>query len=96
VHRRDATDLGARPGGADEAFNVALLDPPYRKGLGERALAKLLAGNWLSPGALCVMERAADEPDLSPPGYERLDERTYGAAKVMFLRRSSPVQPPLI
>jgi 16S rRNA (guanine966-N2)-methyltransferase len=86
VHRRDATDLGVRPGGPIEAFDLAFLDPPYRKGLGELALARLLAGNWLKPGALCVLERAADEPDVTPPGYERLDERTYGAAKVMFLR----------
>jgi len=86
VHRRDATDLGVRPGAPDEAFDLAFLDPPYRKGLGELALARLLAGKWLKPGALCVFERAADEADLAPPGYERLDERTYGAAKVMFLR----------
>jgi 16S rRNA (guanine966-N2)-methyltransferase len=86
VHRRDATDLGVRPGAPDEAFDLAFLDPPYRRGLGEQALARLLTGNWLKPGALCVLERAADEADLAPPGYERLDERTYGAAKVMFLR----------
>jgi 16S rRNA (guanine966-N2)-methyltransferase len=86
VHRRDATDLGVRPGAQDEAFDLAFLDPPYRKGLGEQTLARLLTGNWLKPGALCVFERAADEPDITPPGYERLDERTYGAAKVMFLR----------
>jgi 16S rRNA (guanine966-N2)-methyltransferase len=86
VHRRDATDLGVRPGGADEAFDLAFLDPPYRKGLGELALARLLAGNWLKPGATCVVERAADEGELLAPGYERLDQRVYGAAKVVFLR----------
>jgi 16S rRNA (guanine966-N2)-methyltransferase len=86
VHRRDATDLGVRPGAADEAFDLAFLDPPYRKGLGEQALARLLARNWLKPGALCVFERAADEADLALPGYQRLDERIYGVAKVIFLR----------
>ena len=38
-------------------------------------------------GALLVVERAADEPPLSVPGFEVLDERRYGAAKVTFARR---------
>src|ERR1700742_1410026 len=41
VHRRDATDLGARPASTGGAFDLAFLDPPYRIGLGERALAGL-------------------------------------------------------
>ena len=44
IHRRDCTDLGAKPAGDGEPFDLAFLDPPYRKGLGEKALwAKLLA-----------------------------------------------------
>lgn len=88
VHRRDATDLGRRSGSAGEAFDLAFLDPPYRKGLGERALARLIEGEWLATGSIVVFERAADEPDPETPGYERLDTRDYGAARVLFLRRS--------
>lgn len=87
VHRRSAVDLGVRPGPIAEAFDLALLDPPYRQGLGEQALAKLAEGGWLKPGALAVLERGADEPDIDTPGYERLDARDYGAARVLFLRR---------
>lgn len=88
VHRRDATDLGVRPGSAGEAFDLAFLDPPYRRGLGELALAKLASGDWLAPGAVAVLEDAADAPEAELPGYERVDERTYGAARVRFLRRA--------
>ena len=88
VHRRSATDLGVRPGSAGEAFDVAFLDPPYGKGLGEQTLARLIEGDWLAPGALVVFERAADDLDLQSPGYELLDERTWGAARVWFLRKS--------
>ena len=35
VHRRDATDLGTRPGADGPAFDLAFLDPPYGKGLAE-------------------------------------------------------------
>lgn len=88
VHRRSATDLGVRPGSAGEAFDIAFLDPPYRKGLGEQTLARLLEGNWLKPGATVVFERGSDEPEIETPGYERLDARDYGAARVLFLRVS--------
>ena len=86
VHRRSATDLGVRPGSDGEAFDIAFLDPPYRKGLGEQTLARLLEGNWLKPGATVVFERGSDEPEIETPGYERLDARDYGAARVLFLR----------
>jgi len=86
VHRRSATDLGPRPGSAGEAFTLAFLDPPYGKGLGEQTLQKLLEGNWLAPEAVVVYERASDEPEIDTPGYERMDARDYGAARVLFLK----------
>ena len=86
VHRRSAIDLGSRPGSDGEAFDLAFLDPPYRKGLGEQTLARLLEGGWLKPGALVVFERGSDEPEIDTPGYQRLDARNYGAARVLFLR----------
>jgi 16S rRNA (guanine966-N2)-methyltransferase len=86
IHRRDATDLGLRPGSAGAPFDLAFLDPPYRKGLGERAMEELKAGGWLKPGAICMLERAADEPNLALAGFETLDTRNYGAAQVSFFR----------
>jgi len=86
VHRRDATDLGQRPGADGPAFNLAFLDPPYCQGLGEIALRKLAAGGWLAPEATVVFERGASEPGFSVEGFEPLDARDYGAARVHFLR----------
>lgn len=90
VHRRSATDLGQRPGSDGPAFDLAFLDPPYAKGLGEVALAKLRDGGWLSPHALIVFERGSHEPAFQVDGYEVLDARDYGAARVHFLRLASP------
>jgi len=85
IHRRDATDLGLKPAGMSDPFDLVFLDPPYHKGLGERALAGARGGGWLTDDALIVFECAADEaPDVS--GFEVLDTREYGAAKVLFLR----------
>jgi 16S rRNA (guanine966-N2)-methyltransferase len=86
IHRRDATDLGPRPGGDGAPFDLVFLDPPYAKGLGEKALAELLAGGWLAAGAVAVLERGADEPEPDTPGFVRLDDRRYGAARVFFLK----------
>lgn len=84
IHRRDATDLGQKPAGLGEKFDLVFLDPSYGRGLGEAALARLEAGGWISQGALIVFECGADEtPDIS--SFTLLDERTYGAAKVLFL-----------
>jgi 16S rRNA (guanine966-N2)-methyltransferase len=86
IHRRDAADLGQRPASAGPAFDLVFLDPPYAKGLGERALATLAGLGWLAPGAVLVFERGEGEPDLRPAGYDLVDERRYGAAKVLFLK----------
>jgi len=86
IHRRDATDLGVKPAGLGEPFDLVFLDPPYRLGLGEGALARLAPGGWITRDALVVFECAADEMP-STAGYETLDQREYGAAKVLFLRR---------
>lgn len=86
VHRRSGTDLGPRPASNPTAFDLVFLDPPYAQGLGELALTRLLEGDWLKPGAIAVFERGSGEPDLETPGYERLDARDYGAARVLFLR----------
>src|ERR1700724_4644896 len=50
IFRRDATKLGAvHP---NEPFGLVFLDPPYRKGLAERALVSAHEGGWLTAEAL--------------------------------------------
>lgn len=88
IHRRDATDLGAKPAADGEPFALAFLDPPYHQELGEKALAGLAQGGWLSPGAIVVFEKARDEAAPAVAGFEVLDARDYGAARVHFLRYS--------
>ncbi len=85
IHRRDATDLGVKPAGVGEPFDLVFLDPPYGKGLGERALSRLHEGGWIGADALIVFEVGVDEAPAMP-GFETLDARDYGAAKVLFLK----------
>ena len=89
VHRRDATDLGVKPGADGPAFDLAFLDPPYAKGLGEAALTTLAAGGWLAPEAIIVLERGVGEPVFQIKAFTPLDARDYGAARVHFLKFNS-------
>jgi 16S rRNA (guanine966-N2)-methyltransferase len=81
----DAARLG-KATSPENGFDLAFLDPPYGRGLDETALAALSVGGWLAPDALVVVERSAGEAPLAAPGYERLDARTWGAARIEFLR----------
>lgn len=87
LHRRDATDLGKKPEKVGAPFDVAFLDPPYEKGLGERALAKLAEGGWLADDALIVLEEARRAPFEAPAGFTVLDQLEAGDTVVRFLGR---------
>lgn len=84
IFRRDATDLG--PVGTMAPFDIAFLDPPYGKGLGERALAALAEGRWLVPGAIVALEERAGTTIALPPAYAEFDRRTYGDTQIIFGR----------
>lgn len=69
--------------------DLVFLDPPYRSGVAGIALVALAGAGWIAPGALCVVELAAREAFTPPEGAVLLDERRYGAAKVVFLRAAA-------
>lgn len=85
LHRRSATDLGEIPAGIGAAFDIAFMDPPYRKGLVEPCLRALRSGGWLADTALVVVETAEDEaPDFA--GWKTVSQRKIGAAQIWFLK----------
>ncbi len=77
-----AIDATAPPPAAAPC-GLVFLDPPYRLGLVARALAALHAQGWLAPGALLVIETAADE--AAPLGPTMLDRR-HGSARITAAR----------
>ncbi|WP_372612917.1 16S rRNA (guanine(966)-N(2))-methyltransferase RsmD [Aquicoccus sp.] len=80
LFRRDARKLGDCPAAP---FTLIFLDPPYGRGLGERALAAAMAGGWIAPGALIVWEESA--PVTPPEGLTTLDARRYGDTTITLL-----------
>ena len=86
IYRRDATKLG--PAGTLKPFGLIFADPPYGKGLAERALQSALGGGWLLPDAIAVVEERADAEFALPAGFALIDQRDYGDTAIRFLRRS--------
>jgi 16S rRNA (guanine966-N2)-methyltransferase len=89
VLQADATDPPPAPADGKAApCGLVFLDPPYGSDLAAPALAALAARGWISPGAICVAEVAATEALAAPDGFVLIDERRYGKARIVFLRRA--------
>jgi 16S rRNA (guanine966-N2)-methyltransferase len=83
IFRRDATALGSA--GTIQPFDLVLADPPYGRGLGEKALESAARGGWLNPGALCVVEERADAPFGIGNAFVLAQTRNYGDTILRFL-----------
>ncbi len=84
IFRRDATKLGrVHP---LEPFSLAFLDPPYGQGLAQAALSSALAGGWLLPNALVVVEEAVKAQFAAADGFVELERRAYDDTEFVFLK----------
>ncbi|MGF1445624.1 MAG: 16S rRNA (guanine(966)-N(2))-methyltransferase RsmD [Pikeienuella sp.] len=86
IWRRDATRLGPCRG---TPFDLVFADPPYRSGLGTRALASAASGGWIAPGAVVALELAADEPAPELVWLAPADDRRYGDTR-LHIGRAGP------
>jgi len=83
ISRRDVAHLG--PAGSQGGFTLVFLDPPYGKGLADKALASLAMGKWLGKDALIVVEERAGVELKLPAGYRERERRTYGETEIHIL-----------
>lgn len=66
-------------------LDLVLLDPPYRTGLAQTALAR--AADWLAPGGWLSLEVSGEEIAV-PPGLLLDAERRFGKATLLIFRRA--------
>ena len=79
ILRGDVFSVLSRLAAESAVFDLVFCDPPYHKGLWERALTALDASPVLSEGALVIVESGEDEKDI--PSLSRLSlvrEERYG------------------
>lgn len=72
-------------GPATRAYDVILMDPPYRSGAGAVALDKLARLGWTGPASWIAIETARDEA-VEVKGFALEAERIVGKAKLHILR----------
>ncbi|MBO3759037.1 16S rRNA (guanine(966)-N(2))-methyltransferase RsmD [Ciceribacter sp. L1K22] len=82
--RRDATSLGSVSN--MEPFHLLFADPPYGRGLGEKALKAAFQGGWLLPDALVVLEESADVTVVLDPVFRLIEDRDFGDTRMHFYR----------
>lgn len=67
-------------------FDLVILDPPYRKGLIDDALSKILELDLLNDGAIIICEFASDEElNISHEQLDIYKEKKYGTICVKIL-----------
>jgi 16S rRNA (guanine966-N2)-methyltransferase len=100
VLRRNVLDLGADAAeilpmdfraavrvlrGRDVRFDLVFLDPPYGKGIAERAAEDLAGARLLECGGTVVVEEAARTPaPVFPAAWEWAGDKRYGDTRVMI------------
>jgi 16S rRNA (guanine966-N2)-methyltransferase len=66
--------------------SLVFLDPPYGKDLVAPAIVALNNAGWISSDALIVAEMGKRDRFAAPEGFEIVDDRGYGKARVAMLR----------
>jgi 16S rRNA (guanine966-N2)-methyltransferase len=73
----------------EREYDLAFVDPPYRKGMAGPALELLASNGWLAPGAfaLAEIEAGADIPEIT--AFEKLADRKYGQTRILLWRMNN-------
>ena len=69
-------------------FDLIFLDPPYSKGLAEKAIEIIVKNDMLSAGGVMVYEHLAAELYAPISGIEIYDSRKYGQTELTLLRKA--------
>ena len=85
LHRYDATRLKIAPGNLRGKFTHIFMDPPYNKGLWKPVLSRLKQQDLLAKNGVIILEESVDA-EIKPNGFEVLEDKNWGAARVLFMR----------
>lgn len=74
----------------ESTFDLVFLDPPYEKGLAERALLAISRSSVLGAQGWVILEcgRREELPDPAG-GLRKMKTKTYGDTKVLFYQRGT-------
>ena len=88
LHRHNATKLKIAPGNLRGPFTHIFMDPPYNKNMWKPVLGRLKEYGLITKDSVIILEDSKDA-EIEPRGFEILADKTWGAARVLFLRLDS-------
>ena len=75
----------------DDEFDIIFADPPYGRKKNSSTLTSLLdalgIGNAAAAGVLFIMQQGKDDALPEHPGWNLVDDRTYGSTRLRFFIR---------
>lgn len=80
---------GINPGMASAPVDLIMMDPPYKSDLAAPCVQALLDNGWIGDQTVIAVELAAKDQLEVPETLDVIDERKYGAAKLVILRNST-------
>lgn len=84
---------GTSPPRAARPFDILFIDPPYRDGLVEKSLRGLARAGWIGENSLTIVQQDPQDPVWTPEGSHILENRCYGAARLLFLGPADGQEP---
>ncbi|WP_425807218.1 16S rRNA (guanine(966)-N(2))-methyltransferase RsmD [Desulfitobacterium sp. Sab5] len=72
---------------SDQLFDLIFLDPPYRRGLVDKALSLLSQPCWLTRSGVIVAETASDESLRVLEPFEIRKTSEYGDTRIWYIQR---------
>ena len=85
VREADATRYREK---AKTPAGLIFLDPPYGTGNWRPALLAVEGAGWVDAETLVIVEVAKKEPVEVPDPFEEVEQRVYGAARLVLLRKA--------
>ena len=79
----------AEPPRATQPCDMVFMDPPYGRELWRPAASALTHAGWMTEGAICCIELGREDTFEALPEFELLDDRRYGAARMVVLKRQT-------
>lgn len=90
VVRADALRVLARLGALGRSFDLIFCDPPYRRGLWEKALSSVDRGGLLTPDGCMIVEHGTEEALPALQNLRCVREEIYGrTTQLRFFTRAA-------
>lgn len=70
-----------------EAVSILFMDPPYQKGLWEKAIPIFQKTGWIGVGTLLIVETDKNSTYEIPKGYVLLQKRSQGRNTFLFMMK---------